>query len=152
MRLWRISDFASLDGAGGRLVDGRWHSRGRPIVYLSEHPALSLVETMVHLDVDPDDLPDSYQLLEVDLPDAAAADERTEAFLAAGNTGWRADLAFTRSVGDAWLASGNATVLRVPSVVVPKSANLLLNPAHPDSKRARIVEITRPAYDRRLFA
>ena len=44
MRLWRISDFADLAGEGGLLVSGRWHSRGRRIVYLSDHPATALIE------------------------------------------------------------------------------------------------------------
>ena len=69
MRLWRISNHADLSGEGGRVVGGRWHSRGRPVVYLAEHPALALVENIVHLEIDPDDLPDTYQLIEVDLPD-----------------------------------------------------------------------------------
>ena len=69
MRLWRISNHADLSGEGGRRVGGRWHERGRPVVYLSEHPALALLENLVHLEIDPEDLPSGYQLLTVDVPD-----------------------------------------------------------------------------------
>ena len=69
MRLWRISNHADLSGEGGRRVGGRWHERGRPVVYLSEHPALALLENLVHLEIDSEDLPSGYQLLTVDVPD-----------------------------------------------------------------------------------
>ena len=36
MLLWRMSNHADLSGEGGRRVAGRWHERGRPVVYLSE--------------------------------------------------------------------------------------------------------------------
>jgi RES domain-containing protein len=69
MLLWRISNYADLSGEGGRRSDGRWHEQGRSVVYLAEHPALALLEVLVHLEIDPDDLPSSYQLLTVEVPD-----------------------------------------------------------------------------------
>ena len=151
MRLWRISNHVDLKGEGGRVVDGRWHSRGAPIVYLAEHPALALVENLVHLEIDPDDLPDTYQLIEVEVADDIETEALEADELAKTNANWRADFSFTRGVGDAWLGGGRAALLRVPSVVLPSSTNVLLNPAHADAKRARIVSATRPPYDRRLF-
>ena len=151
MRLWRISNHADLNGEGGRVVDGRWHSRGAPIVYLAEHPALALVENIVHLEIDVDDLPGSYQLIEVDAPDGMAGENISADELERQNTNWRSEIALTRSLGDEWLRGARTAILRVPSVILPKSTNVLLNPAHPDAKRARIVSTTRPPYDRRLF-
>lgn len=151
MRVWRISDFANLNGDGGRVAAARWNSAGRPLVYLSEHPALALLESLVHIEADPDDLPDTYQLLEVDIPDTTASEERTVRSLEREGE-WRTDFAITRRIGDAWLAAGASALLRVPSVILPKSTNVLLNPMHADAKAVRIVEATQPAYDRRLFA
>ena len=69
MRIWRISNHADLSGTGGLRASGRWHSRGRPIVYCGEHPAAVLLEALVHLEVSlPEELPDSYQLLEIEVP------------------------------------------------------------------------------------
>jgi RES domain-containing protein len=151
VRLWRISNYADLSGEGGRRVSARWHTAGRPVVYLAEHPALALVENLVNLQVEPDDLPDTYQLLEVEVPDELAAEKITLGELAGRKTDWRRDLAYTRSLGDAWLAAGRTALLRVPSAVVPSSENALLNPAHPGAAAARIVAVTRPAYDGRLL-
>ena len=151
MRLWRISNYADLSGEGGRRRSGRWHSGGRPVVYLAEHPALALLEDLVHLEGDVDDLPDTYQLLEIDVPDDIAISAIDAAQLGESDSDWRRNLAATRAVGDDWLHDGRTALLRVPSVVLPKSTNVLLNPAHADAGRMRIVEAARPVYDRRLF-
>jgi RES domain-containing protein len=65
--LYRVSNHADLTGKGGELADGKWHTRqlGRRIVYLSDHPALCLLEILVHIS-ERDWLPDWYQLLSVD--------------------------------------------------------------------------------------
>ena len=151
MRLWRISDFANLDGEGGRYTGGRWHTIGNPIVYLAEHPALALLENLVHLEIDPDDVPETYQLLEAEAPDGLAIEKQAAEDLSKRNADWRSDIAFTRTAGDDWLKGGRTALLRVPSVLLPKSTNVLLNPAHPDAGRVKIVATTRPAYDQRLF-
>ena len=57
MRLWRISNHASLTGEGGLYASGRWHTRGQRVVYLADHPASALLEVMVHLEIDAEDLP-----------------------------------------------------------------------------------------------
>jgi hypothetical protein len=51
MVLWRISNFAGLKGIGGLRALGRWHFAGRPVVYLAEHPAGALLETLVHQEI-----------------------------------------------------------------------------------------------------
>ncbi len=152
MRLWRISDFPDLSGDGGRRAAARWNSAGHRVVYTSEHPALALLENLAHIEAEPNDLPDTYQLLEIDVADDIAAEVIDARHLSKTNANWRSDLAATRALGDEWLVGQRTALLRLPSVILPKSTNLLLNPAHADAKRARIVEVTRPAYDARLFA
>jgi RES domain-containing protein len=51
---WRFAKqpYASdLSGEGAKRTGGRWNSRGLPVVYLAEHPALALVEIRAHLAV-----------------------------------------------------------------------------------------------------
>ena len=43
-----------------------------------------------------------------------------------------------KDLGTAWVKSARTAVLRVPSVVIPRETNVLLNPAHPDFDRIRI--------------
>jgi RES domain-containing protein len=149
MRLWRISNHASLSGDGGLYASGRWHSRGRRVVYLADHPASALVEVMVHLEIDAEDLPSHYQLLGVEVPDSAAITTLGENELPAG---WRQPITSTRARGDDWLRTGASALLRVPSAIVPEAANYLLNPAHPDAARISIASALRAAFDPRLMA
>jgi RES domain-containing protein len=149
MRLWRISTNANLAGDGGLLAAGRWHSRGSRIVYLADHPASTLLEALVHLEIDPDNLPDSYQLLAVDFPDDIAFESIEGKVL---TPGWRDDANLTRDLGDRWLRQNRTALLRVPSAIVPLAWNWLLNPAHADRANARsIAQIIRAPFDPRLF-
>ncbi len=151
MLIWRISNYADLSGEGGRRASARWHTLGHPIVYLAEHPALALLENLVGSEVDPDDLPSTYQLLEVDLPDDIAVSPLGEDDLSRTNTDWRMDVTFTRSLGDQWLEGAGTAIRRVPSVILPRSTNFLVNPLHRDARRLRIVSTLRATYDPRLF-
>jgi hypothetical protein len=56
-----------------------------------------------------------------------------------------------RTIGDEFLLSGRALALRVPSVIVPKSRNVILNPRHPVIDHVTVESIDTFAYDRRLL-
>jgi len=144
---WRISDHVDLTGEGGRKAGARWHTAGSRIVYMAESPMAALLETLVHLNVDPEDTPDSYTLLRISGPDELSV----QALDPSAGTEWMSDLQLTRRMGDAWLASVKAPLARVPSVIAPYSWNYLLNPAHPDAKQLKIVEVIREQFDKRLF-
>ncbi len=151
MRLWRISNYADLSGEGGRRASGRWHERGTPAVYLAEHAALALLETLVHLEVDPEDLPSGYQLLEIDLPDDLPVISITRQDLMAERADWPRHPALTRRYGMAWFAARSSAVLKVPSVIMPVGSNYVLNPAHTDASRITIVSVSKAPFDQRLL-
>jgi RES domain-containing protein len=151
MRLWRVSNYADLSGEGGRRVAARWHERGHPAVYLAEHPALALLETLVHLDVDPDELPSHYQLLTVDVPQDVAVEALREADLATRVPDWRHAPDETRTLTRTWFSEQRSALLRVPSVLVPEASNYLLNPLHAESARIAIVARQTVWFDARLF-
>src|ERR1700710_2443183 len=76
MELWRISNYADLKGIGGLRASGRWHFAGQPVVYLAEHPASALLEILVHQQLSHSEhVPDSYQLLRIEVPDDIAIAE-----------------------------------------------------------------------------
>jgi RES domain-containing protein len=149
MRLWRISNHASLSGDGGLLASARWHSRGKRIVYLADHPASALLEVIVHLEVKAENMPDSFQLLKIDGPDDLPVDQPDPAEFPAD---WRERVSLTQRIGDAWLTRGLTSLLRVPSAIVPEANNYLLNPAHADAARISIASAVQAAFDPRLVA
>lgn len=148
MRLWRISNYQSLEGTGGLKASGRWHTRGRGIVYSSPNPAAALLEILVHLELDPAGLPVSYRLLEIDLPDDLP---RHRIDLASLPNDWRENEAATQALGDRWLVLGTTVAVEVPSRIVPETFNVLLNPAHADMSRVRVVSWTEQPFDARLM-
>ncbi|ABD86959.1 RES family NAD+ phosphorylase [Rhodopseudomonas palustris] len=146
MELWRISNYADLSGLGGLRASGRWHSRGKRIVYLADHPASALLEMLVHMDRDL--LPASYRLLRVLTPERLAVDRIDAEALASD---WQHRPATTRDLGDQWLDRSSSALLQVPSVIVPQAWNVLLNPAHPDAGAITIAEIIEAPFDPRLL-
>jgi RES domain-containing protein len=148
--LWRISKHKDLEGLGGEKTDGRWHTaaRGKRIVYLSEHPALALIEVLANLKGNPKLFPDTYQLMKVGAADNVSR-ETLEPNSLADN--WRENGSETRSAGDSWLARTSSALLVVPSAASPESFNYLFNPLHPDAKGLTIEWSRWIEYDKRLF-
>ena len=148
MTLWRISEHPNLSGEGGRIGTARWHTRGRPVVYLTESPASAMLERVVHfLDDEDGNLPRFYQLLQISAPDGAAVKPLSTMM----PIDWRERSVFTRQLGDAWLASLETPLARVPSAIAPYTWNLLLNPEHPDARLVQIESVTLERFDNRLF-
>jgi len=133
--LWRISRHRDLRGLGGLRAPGRWHERGQPVVYLAETPAGALLEVCAHTAAN--DVPPSYTLLEIVVPSSVSIEMLDVNALPHD---WPQNLKATRTIGSQWLRSMRWGLLRVPSVIVPATYNVLLNPRHADSEQ---VEITR---------
>jgi RES domain-containing protein len=118
---------SAFDGEGARLYGGRWNSPGNACVYVASSESLALLEIMVHLESYR--LLNVYALLRLTLP--------TESILSVGvedlPENWQEAPApaETADLGDGWLASGQSLALALPSVVVPRELNYMLNPAHP---------------------
>ncbi len=148
MVLWRISNYADLLGTGGLYAPGRWHTRGKPVVYLAESSPAALLETLVHLEVDEAHRPSTYRLLKVQA-DEDVEFERVE--LASLPADWRASENISQRLGDEWLERSGTALLRVPSAIAPETWNWLLNPRHSDASRVRILTADSHLYDWRLF-
>lgn len=145
-RVFRVcrARYARLDGSGARLAGGRWNSPGRAVVYMAESIALAVLENLVHMTRQ--DFPRGYVCVAALLPDGVSViqekDLRLDRALRAMST---------PQLGDWWLDSQASAVLQVPSVVIAKEHNFLLNPAHPEFGR---VQVEPPAifhFDERLF-
>jgi RES domain-containing protein len=153
LKVWRICRqpfvATALEGIGGLYASGRWHRRGRPIVYAASSAALAALEVLVH--VDPLDAPDDLRLLTIELPPDLGIDRLDVADLPPH---WATvpapdELA---ALGTDWLASRRSAGLSVPSAVIPIERNVLLNPRHPDIARVRVVEDAPFTCDPRLLA
>jgi RES domain-containing protein len=146
--LWRISNHLSLAGDGSLRTPGRWHTRGRRVVYCAQSPAAALLEILVHFEFDVQELPVRYRLLKIDAP----ADIRVEAVaLDQLPSDWPERTEVTRRFGDRWLGTGATALLSVPSAIVPDTFNVLMNPLHQDARRIRVVKSGEYGVDPRLL-
>lgn len=148
MILWRISNYGTLEGRGGIFASGRWHTQGRPVIYLAATPAGALAETLVHLELEPGNFPASYKLLKAEVPEEISMQTVGQSDLAPT---WQDNLVLTRTLGDEWLVSESTALLRVPSVLIPETFNFLLNPRHADAARARVLWHREYPWDERLL-
>ena len=147
MILWRISKHSTLDGHGGLFASARWHTQGRPIVYLAETAAGALLEALVHLELSTNAYPIHYGLLKTEAPDGISIRSVDADGLLPD---WFRNLTATRTIGDEWLASRSSLLLRAPSIIAPETLNALLNPEHPDASHVRILWREEYPWDTRL--
>ncbi|MFM9969060.1 MAG: RES family NAD+ phosphorylase [Burkholderiales bacterium] len=149
--IWRISNYADLEGLGGLKAGQRWHSRGRRIIYCAPSPAAAILEALANFEIDSiDELPLTYQLLAIELPQKLSR-QRVE--LEDLPKDWLEPkrLAATRKIGDAWLMAAEHPAIEVPSAVAPLTWNTLLNPALLPGAGVRITGVSRYPFDPRLF-
>jgi RES domain-containing protein len=151
VRLWRISNHNDLSRLGGLKASGRWHQKGRHVVYTSDHPASALLEVMVHLEIDFEDLPDTYQLLEIDVRDDVPIERIPVATIEKVSRDWKDDPKITRQLLRPWFEQVRTAAIAVPSAIMPFATNYLINPAHADAARIRVVHAARYPHDHRLF-
>ena len=129
----------AFSGEGAREYGGRWSSPGVPCVYLASSESLALLEVLVHIESAA--LLNSYTLFRLHLP----SDQVKQHDLSRLPSDWRAPLsAGALSFGNAWLTQMKPElILAIPSAVVHRESNFMLNPAHEnfDELVAQAVEL-----------
>jgi RES domain-containing protein len=146
--LWRVSNYQTLDGAGGLYVSGCWHTKGHSVVYCTLNPATALLEALVHIEIDSDDRPERFQVLRIEGPDSLSIETIEVGSLPSD---WAQDITSTQSIGDHWLSEKRSLLLQVPTLLVPETWNLLVNPQHPEANLLKIAMTYEHAFDARLF-
>src|SRR5262249_18840819 len=110
--------------------------------------AAALLEILVHFEIELRDFPARYRLLKIDAPDDMQL-EQVEVDALPGDWPDKPDV--TRPIGDRWLQTGTTALLRVPSVLVPETFNVLLNPAHQHATRVTVAHVSEHVIDPRLL-
>ncbi len=129
-------------------MSGRWHTKGRPVVYCTLNPATALLEILVHLEIDSEDRPERFQVLRIEGPDTLSQETvKADTFTA----NWTDDMTVTQAVGDLWLSEGRSFLLQVPSVLVPETWNMLVNPRHAEANLLKITRTYEHPFDARFF-
>jgi RES domain-containing protein len=117
------------------------------MVYTSEHLSLAMIEYLAHLD--PDRPPADLRLAQAEIPDDVSRIRYKAEDLPSD---WRRYPAPEQlaSLGSEFVAEGKSAILMVPSVLATVEYNWLLNPAHPDFHRIKVLPAEPFHYDTRL--
>lgn len=151
MQLFRLNKSKyqnSLSGIGAALYGGRWNSKGTEIIYTSESRALAMAEVAVHLKMA--HVSKSFRMIEIEIPDSIGFSTISPAQLPKNWRVFPPQIA-TQKLGDAFIKEGKAVLLKVPSAVVLKDYNYLINPNHSDFKLIKVTTESNFPFDLRLF-
>lgn len=127
-----------LDGKGGQIVQGRWHTRGHEIVYTSSSLALSLLEVFKLHSIEI--LPEGTCGIEIEIPE-----DSMEVFNHSDlPDDWNDTKRYNKNLqqfGDRWLMEQRSLVLKVPSAITSCDSNYLINPNHPNRTGIKILQV-----------
>ena len=147
-RLGKEQFSRDLTGKGAQLSGGRWNCVGKAVIYTSESRALCVAEIAVHIPLGI--IPDNYVLVTIEIPNEIRIQKIRQNVL---NPDWRSFpyVQSTHLIGDKFLKQNRSLVLQVPSAVIPGDFNYLINPAHKDIARIKIIKTEPFLFDERLF-
>jgi RES domain-containing protein len=131
--------YADLSGEGAGLYGGRFNPPRIPAVYSSQNIALALLEILVH--VDKSEVPRDYIVMAIRFAGRSVSRPRSADLLGIGQ------LTAIRFRMSAYYRS----ILRVPSVIVPREYNYVLFP-EADGFDASITWTEPLNFDSRLFS
>jgi RES domain-containing protein len=123
----------------------RWSSPGRRASFAASSESLATLEYLVHAT-------NNRTFVDVVLVIAEIPDSSVEPLRDPLPADWRVTPAplSTVRLGNAWLDANTAPALIVPSVVVPRETNVMVNPLHPQAHAVRVVAVEPWAVDDRL--
>lgn len=145
-RLSRSRYASDLTGKGAKINGGRWNLKGIACLYTSGSRALATLEYTVNVNIE--EIPRALSVITLEIPDRGIKELQVEEL--PGN--WKDCPApsSTKDFGSSLLKGGLATVIKIPSSVIPEEFNYILNPEHPDSTLFKILDIRDFVYDIRI--
>ena len=113
----------------------RWSARGHFVIYTAESRSLACLENLVHRSGEGSD--NLYKVMVIEIPDTLAIEVIDASLL---KKDWHTidNYVYCQSLGSKWLNELSSLVLKVPSVIIKKEHNYLVNPNHPDFKKIKL--------------
>ena len=150
-KMFRISiskHINDITGTGAKIYGGRWSHAGYPVVYTSGSRSLAALEFLVHVPMVL--VPENLNIIEINIQEDIERESIKESQLPSN---WRDYPAPEKlaNIGTNWIKSKSSLLLDIPSAVVEKENNTLINPLHPDMKFVNLVNNEKFLFDSRLF-
>ena len=150
MFVYNIRKAKYADSLRASGVANRWNKNDEFVIYTGGSRALSTLELVVHRSLISID--NSYKLLVIELNCKESEILEVNESLLPKN--WQSVEAYPKlqEIGSDWYQNFEYLVMRVPSAIIPKEYNYLLNTRHPDfKKKVKIKELENYEWDNRLL-
>jgi RES domain-containing protein len=150
MRVYRIAKqkyIKDLTGIGAKTVGGRWNPKGVAILYTSTTAALSALEVLAHLPAAY--FPDDMSIATIEVPDSLITTVDIEKI--PDNWNKTPVPIEVQNFAMQWIAEEHYLGLKVPSIIIPKEKNLLVNPMHSNFDKVKLLDVEPFCFDTRLL-
>ncbi|PVD51578.1 hypothetical protein DC498_14245 [Terrimonas sp.] len=145
-RIGRTKFSKDISGEGARLHGGRWNHILTSCIYTSESRALAVLEYTVNVNID--DIPRSLSISTFEIPDTGIQELAIKGL--PGNWKEAPAPSSTKDLGTKLLRSANSPIIKIPSAIIPREFNFILNPQHPNSEDFKILDVEDFVYDVRI--
>ena len=125
----------------------RWNPKGRLVIYTAGSRSLACLENLVHRSGEWQDK--LYKVMLIELPDKITIHTIDPGKL---KKGWEQvnNFAYCQLTAADWLNDATAAILKVPSAIIKKEFNYLINPQHADFKLIKLVGVEDFSFDMRF--
>lgn len=149
IELFRIATsehISDVSGTGTRIYGGHWNHISYPVIYASGSRSLAALEFLVHVPMAL--APENLSIIEINIIKNVDKESINESQLPSNWRNYPAPEQLA-NIGTSWLKSKSSLLFDVPSAVVSKEANTLINPLHEDIKEVNLVSIEKFSFDPR---
>jgi len=147
MKVYRISlaKWSKKLTASG--FPARWNSKGKFVIYTASSTALACLENVVHRSGE--GLNQNFKVMIIEIPSKVKISNINLKKLPKD---WHKFEFYSMSqkLGDKWIDSQKTAVLKVPSSIIKREFNYLINPNHPDFKFVKLIDIEDFEFDPRI--
>jgi hypothetical protein len=100
------------------------------------------------MEIDSEDRPDHFQGVRIEGPDSLSAEKIA---LTSLPFDCAEGMSITQTTGGHWLTEGRSSLLQVPSVRMPETWKVSVNPQHAEASSPKIAAICEHGFDFRLL-
>lgn len=150
MELYRIAEEKYASNLRASSIAGRWNEDNEYVIYTASSRALGTLEKIIRFkSINPKVL---YKVMVIFVPDDQ--DLITEIKISQLPSHWREISAYSdlRSLGSKWYVNNESLILKVPSSIITKEFNYLINTKHPAFTSAKLSLTEDYFFDERLIA
>ncbi len=133
-----------ISGEGASIYGGRWNPVGVKALYTSQNISLCILEILARTQIKIN--PINYKLISLEFPDNLFSEIKPSQL----KQGWKKHIEYTQWIGEEFLKDNKSLTMQVPSAIVEKENNFILNPLHKDFNKVKIMEIEALNLDERL--